>query len=106
VAEPAFAALADTFTTFAIGNSLSRVGNYEGEGRFPNVEHLVEGLYSVISIPIDARLLAGLLQVAAEFADSETNRVLLHFSGKNKPLLVTTHNDEGQRFQGAIMPLG
>jgi hypothetical protein len=97
-------ALADDVTTFAInGNRVARVPNYDG--RFPNVDSLAEDLCSVFSVPIDARLLAGLLQVAAEFADSETSRVLLHFSGKGKPLLVTCQNDEGQRFQGVVMPL-
>jgi DNA polymerase III sliding clamp (beta) subunit (PCNA family) len=102
--DPALAVLGDQVTTLAIGSSMSTLPHLEG--RFPDVEHLARtSLRSIFRVGVDARLLAELLQVAAEFCAEGSGRVFLHFAGKDKPMLVTTENDAGQRFQAAIMPL-
>jgi DNA polymerase III sliding clamp (beta) subunit (PCNA family) len=76
------------------------------EGRFPDVRFLAKQQRSLLQVAVDGRLLGELLQVAAAFAPEGSQQVVLHYQGAGKPLLLTAGpNDQGQRFQGAMMPL-
>ncbi len=89
---------------FVVGDNSRHTVALE-EGRYPDVERLAREQRSVFRVDVDARQLAELLLVAAEFAPEDSFRVTLHFQGKDKVLLVTTANAEGQKFQAALMPL-
>jgi DNA polymerase III sliding clamp (beta) subunit (PCNA family) len=104
--ESAYVSIGKNVTTIVVGNGVSTVQNQEG--RFPDIERTAMDLCrSMIQVRIDARLLAELLHVAAIFGSEYAGDapVTLHFGGRERPLLVTTKNSDGQRFEAAIMPL-
>jgi hypothetical protein len=102
-AQAAFVGLGEHQAHFAVGNAVEFVPC--AAGPFPNVEAVAEQQHFLFHLAVDARLLAELLLVAAEFAGDYSVRADLHFQGKDKPLLVTARDGDGTHFQAVLVPL-
>lgn len=91
----------DGFTFGAAGATLA---GKQTDGRFPVTNEVLPKARCMFSTHVDARRLAELLTVAAEFADVN-GCVTLHFYHPAKPMGVSARNSEGLFFDGLLMPL-
>lgn len=75
------------------------------DSRWPNTDDVLPKDAAALSIKIDAKRLAELLQIAAQFSgDDAYHSVTLHVFTESKPLKITARKDS-QEFIGLIMPL-
>src|SRR5262249_55940127 len=76
------------------------------EGRWPPTDAVISQDEPVLRVRVDARLLANLLSVAANYSAEENGCVDLHLYSKDKPIKMTASDPtKGQEFTGVIMPL-
>jgi hypothetical protein len=76
------------------------------EGRWPPTDAVISQDEPVLHIRVDAKLLAHLLSVAANYTTEENCCVDLHLYSKDKPIKVTASDPtKGQEFTGVIMPV-
>jgi hypothetical protein len=76
------------------------------EGRWPPTDAVISQEEPVLRVRVDAKMLANLLNVAANYAAEETCYVDLHPYSKDKPIKVTASDPaKGQEFIGVIMPI-
>lgn len=76
------------------------------EGRWPPTDAVISQEEPVLRVRIDAKMLAHLLSVAANYTTEENSYIDLHLYSKDKPIKVTASDPtRGQEFIGVIMPV-
>ena len=73
------------------------------DGRFPDVDAVLPQGGALLAVRLNPSLLIELLKVAVAVSAGEGVDVL--FYGRDKPVGLLARNDEGQTFDGLIMPL-
>lgn len=101
----------------ALGSERSALSNWSADGATRKAECAnVEGRYPqygecfpkgapVISVPLNAALLAELLDAIVMMQDSDAHAVTLEIFGPDKPMMIMGGNSAGQQFAGLIMPV-
>jgi DNA polymerase III sliding clamp (beta) subunit (PCNA family) len=76
------------------------------EGHWPATDAVISQEEPVLRVRVDAKLLANLLTVAANYTAEDNCYVDLHLYSKDKPIKVTASDPAtGQEFTGVIMPV-
>jgi DNA polymerase III sliding clamp (beta) subunit (PCNA family) len=75
------------------------------QGRWPDTDRVIPDGQPIASVRVNAKALAELLSVAANFAD-ENFTVTLHVHANGAPIrLIASDPSKGQEFVGLLMPL-
>lgn len=75
------------------------------EGRCPPFRDIVPKSAPLATCKVNAKYLADVLLLAAQYADGETLTTTLAFYGEKGYLWVSTKNSQGQIFDGCVVPL-
>jgi hypothetical protein len=92
----------DGKAVFASGEA-SQTVPLQADGRFPQVDAVLPQRRPLLAVRVHPGQLAGLLGVA-QALEPEGGVALLYY-GAGKPLGLAAHNDQGQYFDGLMMPL-
>jgi MutS domain I len=87
-----------------LGSDMVRADHVDG--RFPNIDNVVPKIKPLLSIRVDAKLLAETLLSIADLLSDEQRGVRLFFYGTNQPMGICARNpDTGAFIDALVVPL-
>jgi hypothetical protein len=89
--------------TFAVDGQSFQTRPYDG--LFPPVQEALPKRPALVEFRLDPTLLAGLMDVAAALGLRDNGGVTFLYFGKDQPLGLIGHNDQGQFLDCLLMPL-
>ena len=91
---------------FTFANHSQRLTGAPAEGKWPPCQDVLPKKRALVTVRVDARMLAELLTVASAFCPDDSGGVELHFFGKGAPLGLSAQDSAGTFFDGLLVPIG